>query len=70
MKTNIHLKVLAATAMFALAILPVAVRAQGIALSIGNTVPVQNILGRNLPGTSGDPDRAAGWRFAKRGREA
>ena len=59
MKTNIHLKVLAATAMFALAILPVAVRAQGIALSVGNTIPVQNVLGRNLQGTSGDPDHAS-----------
>ena len=59
MKTKIHVKVMAATAMFALAILPVAARAQGISLAVGNTVPVQNVLGRNLLGNNGDPDNSS-----------
>ena len=59
MKTKIHVKVIAATAMLALAILPVAASAQGISLAVGNTLPVQNVLGRNLQGTSGDPDHSS-----------
>ena len=59
MKTKIHVKVLAATAMLALAILPVAASAQGISLAVGNTVPVQNVLGRNLLGNNGDPDNSS-----------
>lgn len=59
MKTKIHVKVLAATAMLALAILPVAASAQGISLAVGNTVPVQNVLGRNLLGNNGDPDHSS-----------
>ena len=59
MKTKIHVKVLAAIAMLALAILPVAARAQGISLAVGNTVPVQNVLGRNLQGNNGDPDHSS-----------
>ena len=42
-------------AILALAILPGLVRAQGISLSVGNTVPVQNVFGRNWAGTDGDP---------------
>lgn len=59
MKTKIHVKVLAATAISVLAFLPVATSAQGISLAVGNTVPVQNVLGRNLPGNNGDPDNSS-----------
>ena len=59
MKTKIHVKVLAATTMCALAILPVAASAQGSALSVGNSLPVTDVLGRNLPGNDGDPDHSS-----------
>ena len=39
----------------ALAILPAQARAQGVALAIGNTIPVENVFGRNWPGTNDDP---------------
>ena len=55
MKAKIHVKILAAMAMLALAILPVRARAQGISLAVGNTIPVENAFGRNWPGTAGDP---------------
>lgn len=59
MKTKIHVKILATTALLALAIRPDAASAQGISLAVGNTVPVQNVLGLNLPGNNGDPDHSS-----------
>jgi len=35
------------TAILALALLPAAVRAQEVALAVGNTVPVVDVFGRN-----------------------
>ncbi|MGD9613585.1 MAG: hypothetical protein AB7V22_11875 [Kiritimatiellia bacterium] len=45
-------------AILVLAAMPGLVRAQGISLSVGNTVPVTDVFGRNLPGTAGDPDNS------------
>lgn len=60
MKTTVHLKVLGAAAVLALAGLPIAAHAQiGTSLAVGNTVPVTNALRRNLPGTNGDPDNSS-----------
>ena len=43
------------TAILALALLPAAVRAQEVALAVGNTVPVVDVFGRNWLGTNNDP---------------
>ena len=55
MKTKIHVTARMALALFALAVLPIESDAQGISLSVGNTVPVENVFGRNWPGTDGEP---------------
>lgn len=59
MKTNIHSNTLGLAAVLALAVLPVAARAQGTSLSVGNSVPVQNALGRNWLGSSWDSNNAS-----------
>ena len=59
MKTKFHLKIMGATVLLALAGLPIEAQAQiGISLAVGNTVPVTDVLRRNLPGTNGDPDNS------------
>ena len=42
-------------AILALAVLPAMVHAQGVALSIGNTIPVVDVFGRNWRGNDSDP---------------
>ena len=57
MKTRFHFRALGLAAGLVWALLPAA-RAQEIALSVGNMVPVTNALGRHLPGTWGDADNS------------
>ena len=46
------------TAILALAAWTGQAGAQGIAVAVGNTVPVTNVLGRTLVGNNGDPDNS------------
>lgn len=55
MKTQRRANATVWAAILALAVLPGLARAQGISLSVGNTIPVQNVFGRNWTGTDGDP---------------
>lgn len=55
MKTKIQITAWKALAFFAVAVLPIESVAQGISLSVGNTNPVENVFGRNWPGTDGEP---------------
>jgi len=57
MNMKIHFKALGLAAGLLWAFLPAA-RAQEISLAIGNNVPVQNALKRNLPGSNGNPSGA------------
>ncbi len=59
MKTTFHLKIRRATLIGTLAILPAVANAQGIALSVGSTIPMQDVLGRNWTGNNGDPDNSS-----------
>jgi len=56
MRTIFHVKIWGWAALFALAGLPSVASAQGISLSVGNTVPVVDVFSRNWPGTDGNPD--------------
>ena len=59
MRMKFHAKLGGWATIFALAGLPIAAQAQlGGSLAVGNTVPVTNALGWNLPGTDGDPANA------------
>lgn len=58
MKTRRNANATIWTAVLAATLLPALAGAQGISLSVGNTVPVTNVLGRTLPGTDGDPGHA------------
>ena len=56
MRMKFHVRFWGWAALFALAGLPSVASAQGSALSVGNIIPVTNVLGRVLPGTDGSPD--------------